>query len=122
LSAPETFAMGSADLVSGAPNTKVPKRETTDQEYKAMMLRLIRRYACRVEVGDLQTLTDLVEVLGVLKLAVDVAVAAQRNHPENPASWAEIASTTGLSRSAAQERWGALGGARRPGGQPGHLR
>jgi hypothetical protein len=114
----------SETLVSCQPNTKAhqPKREYGNEEYKAMMLRFVKAYLRRIEAGDLQTLADFVQVRDHMSLALDIAVAAQRNHPTNPASWVGIAKATGLSRSAAQERWGSLGGARRRGGQPSHLR
>jgi hypothetical protein len=38
------------------------------------------------------------------------------------ASWAEIGDETSMTKQAAQQRWGSLGGARRPDGQPSGLR
>jgi hypothetical protein len=119
VSLPEATLGPAQDLVSGQPDTKQrkPKQETINEGFKAMMLRMVRAYLRRVEAGDLQALADFVEVHRYMSLALNIAVAAQRNHRDNPASWAGIAKATGLSRSAAQERWGALGGLRRAGGQ-----
>jgi hypothetical protein len=88
-----------------------------------MFPRLLRAYVRRIGDGD-GDLVALVE-LAALRDEIDaylVDAVAQLRHSTRPASWAEIGLAFGISRQTAQERYGKVGGARRPGGQPGHLR
>jgi hypothetical protein len=110
---------GSEDLASGAPDTRrrKPKHETSDEEYRGMMMRLVRRYEGRIEESGLTPLADLVAIRDYIEVVISAGVASCRQRQDPPASWADIAEVTHLSRSAAQERWRYLAGARRPGGQ-----
>lgn len=101
---------------------KRPKEETTDEQKRASLLRQVNAYSKRVELSGLAALADLVELRRALDNVIDAAVDRCRHDDRYPASWPEVAAATGLSRSAAQERWGGSGGGRKPGGQPGSLR
>jgi hypothetical protein len=101
--------------------TPAPRqREIEAPEFAAFLRRILRAYARRVAAGDLDALGDLARLREELDGHLTDAVAALRN--DWAYSWQEIAQVLGISRQAAQQRWRKAGGARQPGGQPGHLR
>jgi hypothetical protein len=100
---------------------KRPRKDTTDEEYRASLLRLVNKYSVRIEVSGLATLADAVAVRDALNLVILAGVEVCRSARWS-ASWPEIAAATGLSRSAAAERWGRFESARVGGGQPSNLR
>ena len=75
-----------------------------NDEYGAFVRRIVRAYARRVATGDVEALTDMVALSSVLDDAIGHAVIGLRSHGY---SWAEIATRLGISRQAAQQRWGA---------------
>jgi hypothetical protein len=74
-----------------------------NDEYAAFVRRIVRAYARRVATGDVEALTDMVALSSVLDDAIAEAVTGLRSHGY---SWAEIAQRLGISRQAAQQRWG----------------
>ncbi len=74
-----------------------------NDEYAAFTRRIIRAYARRVASGDVEALTDMVALSTVLDDAIGDADTGLRAHGY---SWAEIAARLGISRQAAQQRWG----------------
>lgn len=81
-----------------------------------MMRRLVRAYARRVEVADPDDLADLVAIRDQVDELLGDVVRRMREH--QGWSWAEIAAPLGITRQAAQQRFGA----RRPRGYvPGNL-
>ncbi len=74
-----------------------------NDEYAAFTRRIIRAYARRVATGDVEALTDMVALASVLDDAIAEAVTGLRSHGY---SWAEIAARLGISKQAAQQRWG----------------
>ncbi len=74
-----------------------------NDEYAAFVRRIVRAYARRVATGDVEALTDMVALSSVLDDAIAEAVTGLRSHGY---SWAEIAARLGISRQAAQQRWG----------------
>ncbi len=74
-----------------------------NDEYAAFARRIVRAYARRVATGDVEALTDMVALSSVLDDAIADAVTGLRAHGY---SWAEIAARLGISRQAAQQRWG----------------
>jgi hypothetical protein len=100
---------------------KRPRRDTTDEEFRASLLRLVNAYAKRIENTGVAALADAVAVRDALDLVIDAGVELCRSS-RWCASWPEIAAATGLSRSAAAERWGRFEAARKGGGQPSNLR
>jgi hypothetical protein len=98
-----------------------PKRETTDDSYRQSIWRQIVKYPERARTSGVNILDDLVALRDALNLVIDETVDICRSETWS-ASWAEIAERTHLTRQAAQQRWGQLGGARKPGGQPSNLR
>jgi hypothetical protein len=85
-----------------------------NSDYSAFLRRAIRSAGKRVGGGDVDGLADLLSLAGELDRAIDAAVRGLR---EAGYSWGEIASRLGVTRQAAQQRWG--GDSRRlPNGEP----
>ena len=78
-----------------------PVVENTD--YAAFARRVIRAAGRRIADGDVEGLTDLLALTEELNTAIDTAVTGLRRCGY---SWAEIASRLGITRQAAQQRWG----------------
>jgi hypothetical protein len=74
-----------------------------NDEYAAFVRRIIRAYARRVATGDVEALTDMVGLSSLLDEAIGQAVTGLRSHGY---SWADIGARLGISRQAAQQRWG----------------
>ncbi len=84
--------------------TRPRRRDVVENdEYAAFARRIIRAYARRVATGDVEALTDMVALSCVLDDAIAEAVTGLRTHGY---SWAEIAARLGISKQAAQQRWG----------------
>lgn len=80
------------------------KRTYENDEYAAMIRRMIRAYGRRVADGDDVDLTELASMRDALELAIGDAVKGQRARW----SWAVIGRALGVTRSAAQQRYGKL--------------
>lgn len=78
-----------------------PKK--TNAEFAGFTRRIIRAHAVRVSKGDIEALSDLLQLQGAVIIAVDNAVAGLRAYGY---SWSEIARVVGTSKQAAQQRWG----------------
>ena len=78
---------------------------TENDQYAAFARRILRAYARRVATGDIEALTALTALAGDIDLAIGNAVAGLR---EFGYSWTEIGSRLGITRQAAQQRWGGL--------------
>jgi hypothetical protein len=89
-----------------ANRTPRPRRRDVveNDEYAAFARRIVRAYARRVATGDVEALTDMVALSTVLDDAIGEAVIGLRSHGY---SWADIATRLGITRQAAQQRWGA---------------
>jgi hypothetical protein len=74
-----------------------------NDEYAAFVRRIVRAYARRVATGDVEALTDMVALSCVVDDAIGQAVIGLRTHGY---SWADIAARLGITRQAAQQRWG----------------
>ena len=83
---------------------KRPRAATTDEDYRASMLRMVNSYANRIVAAGVTALADAVAVRQALDSVIDAGVEACRSEAWS-ASWPEVAAATGLSRSAAAERW-----------------
>jgi hypothetical protein len=90
---------------SGDGRPPRPRRRDVveNDEYAAFTRRIIRAYARRVASGDVEALTDMVALSSLLDDAIGQAVTGLRNHGY---SWADIAARLGITRQAAQQRWG----------------
>jgi hypothetical protein len=82
-----------------------PRRRAVveNDEYAAFVRRIIRAFARRVASGDVEALRDMVGLADQLDAAINDAVHGLRQHGY---SWTEIGDRLGISRQAAQQRWG----------------
>jgi hypothetical protein len=88
-------------------NTRLtPKRARLapeNGEYAAFARRILRAYARRIADGDIESLTHMTALADDIETAIRNAVIGLR---EFGYSWAEIGSRLGVTRQAAQQRWG----------------
>jgi ribosomal protein S20 len=83
------------------PNRR--RRRVENDEYASFIRRVIRAHARRVAAGDVDALVDMTGLAAELDEAITQAVIGLR---ETGYSWTEIAARLGVSRQAAQQRWG----------------
>ena len=81
------------------------RRQVENDEYGAFVRRVLRAYSRRVGDGDVEGLVLLVGLAEGIDAAMAEAVKGLRGHGY---SWTEIAARLGISRQAAQQRWGAF--------------
>jgi hypothetical protein len=78
-------------------------RAVENDEYAAFARRVLRAYARRVADGDVEALTLMLGLSAEIDTAIGQAVTGLRAFGY---SWAEIGSRLGITRQAAQQRWG----------------
>ena len=83
------------------PNRR--RRLVENDECASFIRRVIRARARRVAAGDVDALADMTGLATELDEAITQAVTGLRNIGY---SWAEIAARLGVTRQAAQQRWG----------------
>lgn len=83
---------------------KRPRRQVENDEYGAFVRRVLGAYSRRVGDGDVEALVLLVGLAEEIDTAMAEAVKGLRARGY---SWAEIGARLGISRQAAQQRWGA---------------
>ena len=83
------------------PGRAVRVRE--NDEYAAFARRVLRAYARRVADGDVEALTLMTDLADEIDTAISQAVQGLRAFGY---SWAEIGTRLGITRQAAQQRWG----------------
>ena len=79
------------------------RRVIENDEYAAFLRRVIRAYSRRVASGDIDAITDMAQVAADLDHAMTQAVTGLRS---TGYSWADIGLRLGITRQAAQQRWG----------------
>ncbi len=79
------------------------RRTVENDEYARFVRRVVRAYARRVAGGDIDALTDMTGLATELDEAIIQAATGLR---KTGYSWAEIATRLGVTRQAAQQRWG----------------
>ena len=80
------------------------RRDVVENDaFAAFARRIIRAHGRRVATGDVEALRDLVALSSVIDDAIGEAVVGLRQFGY---SWAEIGQRLGISRQAAQQRWG----------------
>ena len=85
--------------------TRTPPRYRETPEIAAAARRMVRAVARRaVQDSDIDALSELVTIRSSLDEAIVEAVAGLRSG-KHPYSWADVARVTGMTRSAAQERF-----------------
>ena len=84
--------------------SKPAKPVVENDEYAAFARRILRSYARRVAHGDIDALTRMIGLADDIETAIRTAVIGLRDHGY---SWTEIGNRLGVTRQAAQQRWGA---------------
>jgi hypothetical protein len=88
-----------------ATNRRRHRRDVVENDdFAVFVRRIVRAYGRRVGNGDIEALANLIGLGTEIEQATDHAVAGLRAHGY---SWAEIAARLGVTRQAAQQRWGA---------------
>ncbi len=98
------------------------KRYAEPADYLTFVRRVLRGAGQRVGSADIEALREMAALRDELEGCIFAAVAGLRNDPDLPASWEDIGKALGVTRQQAQRRYGAVGGIRQPGGQPGNWR
>ena len=94
----------SPDTVKATLTPNRAARVVENDEYAAFARRVLRAYARRVADGDVEALTLMLGLSAEIDTAIAQAVTGLRGFGY---SWAEIGSRLGITRQAAQQRWGA---------------
>ena len=82
---------------------KRARRVVENDDYAAFARRILRAYARRIADGDVEALTLMTDLADEIDTAISQAVQGLRAFGY---SWAEIGSRLGVTRQAAQQRWG----------------
>jgi hypothetical protein len=87
-----------------APVPRQKRRDVVENdEFGAFARRIIRAHGRRVANGDVEALRDLVALSSAIDDAIGEAVIGLRAFGY---SWSEIGHRLGISKQAAQQRWG----------------
>jgi hypothetical protein len=89
--------------VNRALTRKRTRRLVENDDYAAFTRRVLRAYARRVAGGDVEALIAMTSLAQDLDAAIAQAVTGLRGFGY---SWADIGSRLGITRQAAQQRWG----------------
>jgi hypothetical protein len=92
------------NTVKGGLTPKRPRRQVENDKYGAFVRRVLRASARRVSDGDVEALALMIGLAEEIDSAMAEAVKGLRACGY---SWAEIGSRLGITRQAAQQRWGA---------------
>jgi len=98
-----TLNPSTSDNPPSRPSKPRRRDVVENDEYAAFVRRILRAYARRVATGDVEALADMVNLAAHLDEAIGQAVIGLRAHGY---SWADIGNRLGISRQAAQQRWG----------------
>ncbi len=83
---------------------KRSRRYVENDDYAAFLRRVIVAYSRRVAAGDIDALTAMTRLADDLDTAIRDAITGLR--ASHGYSWAEIGTRLGITRQAAQQRWG----------------
>ena len=79
------------------------RRPVDNDEYASFARRVLRAYARRVATGDIDALEAMTDLSAEIDTAIGQAVTGLRAFGY---SWADIGTRLGITRQAAQQRWG----------------
>ena len=80
------------------------RRVVENDDYAAFIQRVIRAHSRRIASGDIDALTGMATLSADLDHAITEAITALRTR--HGYSWADIGTRLGITRQAAQQRWG----------------
>src|SRR3954454_180899 len=87
------------------PRAKRAKREVENAAFDAFVRRILRANGRRVAAGDVEALASLSQLSSEVDAVTRLAVAGLRKAPYSY-SWSEIADRLGITKQAAQQRYG----------------
>jgi hypothetical protein len=102
-SAPPAGRLTDPDTVKDTLTANRAGRTVENDEYAAFARRVLRAYARRVADGDVEALILMFGLAAEIDTAITEAVKGLRT---SGYSWAEIGTRFGITRQAAQQRWG----------------
>lgn len=91
------------NIVKSGLTPKSARPVVENDAYAAFTRRVLRAYARRIATGDIEALTLMTSLSTEVDTAIGQAVTGLR---EFGYSWADIGSRLGVTRQAAQQRWG----------------
>jgi hypothetical protein len=91
------------NTVNTALTSKRVRPAVENDAYAAFARRILAAYARRIADGDIEALTLMTGLAADIDAAIGHAVTGLRAYGY---SWAEIGSRLGITRQAAQQRWG----------------
>ena len=100
---PPAAPAGGQNTVKNPLTPNRARRVVENDQYAAFARRILRACARRVADGDVEALTLMLGLSAEIDDAISQAVTGLR---EFGYSWAEIGSRLGVTRQAAQQRWG----------------
>jgi hypothetical protein len=94
---------GRRSSVKAGLTPKRRRRTVENDEYGEFIRRILRAYSRRIADGDIEALSLMTGLADELDDAIAQAVKGLRTQGY---SWAEIGARLGVTRQAAQQRWG----------------
>ena len=94
---------GSKNTVNRRLTPKAARPVAENDEYAAFARRILRAYARRIATGDIEAITHMAALADETDQAIRRAITGLRRLGY---SWAEIGARLGVTRQAAQQRWG----------------
>jgi hypothetical protein len=98
-----TTTSASTNTVNTGLTANRARPAVENDAYAAFTRRILRAYARRIATGDIEALTLMTGLSAEIDAAIGQAVTGLR---QSGYSWAEIGSRLGVTRQAAQQRWG----------------
>ena len=98
-----TTASASKNTVNEPLTLNRARPVVENDAYAAFTRRILRAYARRIADGDIDSLSLMTSLAADIDQAIAQAVTGLRTQGY---SWAEIGSRLGVTRQAAQQRWG----------------
>ena len=95
---------GTVFAVKTTLTRKRSSRVVENYDYAAFLRRIIRAYSRRIAIGDIEALPDMTRLADDLDMAIRDAITELRSRQGY--SWADIGLRLGVTRQAAQQRWG----------------
>ena len=102
-SSPAAARSGRPGTVNGRLTPDRGRRPVQNDDYASFARRVLRAYARRVATGDIDALAAMTDLSTDIDTAIGQAVTGLRAFGY---SWAEIGTRLGITRQAAQQRWG----------------
>jgi hypothetical protein len=96
-------AAGSKNTVKTRLTPKRPRPLVENDSYAAFAHRVLAAYARRIATGDIESLPLLTALAADVDAAIGQAITGLHAFGY---SWADIAARLGVTRQAAQQRWG----------------